>query len=124
MTTRKFRVVRWLVPLAAVAAFGLGACDHADDATPNDEDVVTAGSSSAGDQQQASQADAAERHAKLANAAELYGADSGPNPFEAGNRAVAEATGQSVPPDPPVQPDQRDHQGDEFVPGTRHMPSA
>ena len=121
MTTRKFRIVRWLVPLAAVAVFGLGACDHADHATPNDGDAVTAGSSSAGDQQQARQADAAERHAKLTNAAELYGADSGPNPFEAGNRAAAEATGQPDPPDPPVQPDQ---QGDEFVPGTRHMPSA
>ena len=34
MTTRKFRIVRWLVPLAAVAAFGLGACDHADHVTP------------------------------------------------------------------------------------------
>jgi hypothetical protein len=54
-------------------------------------------------------AEAAEQQAQLDNAAETYGDDGMPNPWEAGNRAAQEALDE-------------ESSNDEFVPGTGRVP--
>jgi hypothetical protein len=75
----------------------------------------------------AQQAEAAERQAHLEGQAKTHGGDDGlPNPFDAGNRAAYDARAKAY-----VGSDDQsesnasggDPSNDEFVPGSRHMPT-
>jgi hypothetical protein len=107
MANHKSRSLRWLAPVALVGAVGLAACGD-DDTT---ESTRTVGAAAIGSDRHLENqaAEIAERSAELDNAANTYGSDTMPNPWEAGNRAAQEALDESS-------------SNDEFVPGTRHMP--
>jgi hypothetical protein len=111
MAGNRIRKLGWLAPLALVGAVGVAACGGDEDAS---DTVRTASveASRGSDQHlfnlaaeiEASSAvegsdvhlhnqaaEAAEQQAQLDNAAETYGDDGMPNPWEAGNRAAQDA---------------------------------
>jgi hypothetical protein len=95
--------VGWLAPVAFVGAVGFAACSDDGQESTRTESVEAVGS---------------DRH--LENQADDVAARQGetvsvglPNPWEAGNRAAERALAASRAPVP----------ADDFVPGTRHMPS-
>ncbi|HEX6568195.1 MAG TPA: hypothetical protein VF015_03490 [Acidimicrobiales bacterium] len=89
MSSYTMKSVRWLAPLALVGVVGLAAC--------GDE---TASEAAVGSGNRAALAAEAERYVDLQQGragergVEPSGSDSGPNVFEAGNRAAAEALAQ------------------------------
>jgi hypothetical protein len=128
MADNRFRKLGWLAPLALVGAVGVAACGDED---ASDTVRTASVEASRGSDQhlynlaaeiEASSAvegsdvhlhnqaaEAAEQQVQLDNAAETYGDDGMPNPWEAGNRAAQEALDE-------------ESSNDEFVPGTRRVP--
>jgi hypothetical protein len=136
MTNLKRKPWRWLAPVALVGAVGLAACGDDDAAVSTrtgDLSAVERSEAAAGSDQhlQNQAAEIAERSEVVAGSdqhlqnqaaeiAERSGTESGPNAWEAGDRAAAaRLTGQAER-YADQQSDGQDEQ--EFVPGSRHMP--
>ena len=121
---------RWLAPVTLVGAVGLAACGD-EDATVStrNADVGAAVGSDQHLQNQAHEIAAAERSEAAAGSdqhlqnqaheiAARSGSDSGPNVWDAGDRAAAaRLTGQAE-----RYAEQQQQEQQQFVPGSRHMP--
>ena len=98
---------RWLAPVALVGAVGLAACGD-EDATVSTRNADV-GAAVGSDQHLQNQA-----HEIAARS----GSDSGPNVWDAGDRAAAaRLTGQAE-----RYAEQQQEEQQQFVPGSRHMP--
>ena len=128
MAENRIRKLGWLAPLALVGAVGVAACGDEDasdtvrtasvEASPGSDqhlhnlaaEIEASSAVEGSDVHLHNQAaEAAEQQAQLDNAAETYGDDGMPNPWEAGNRAAQEALDE-------------ESSNDELVPGTRRVP--